>query len=162
MPWNAAYAAYLWLKAAWNLFHCDFTCWHIFICMPTPTTMSTPRLWVFELTCHSMQQNPQLFSSFSFCSVLLCLHQNVCHLLHWYMAKNVCACGCCSVPLQNYLKINGVFSFDFNLIWNLQWLEKYESVYQAGNWLNWFFYINSVTISHSRLGPIKNHYEIPE
>lgn len=36
IPWNAANAAYLRLKAACNIPHCDWllTCWDIFICMP--------------------------------------------------------------------------------------------------------------------------------
>lgn len=52
-PLNVANAAYLRLKAAWNISKCDpcLTCWHILICMPN--TMSTPCLWVSELTTQS-------------------------------------------------------------------------------------------------------------
>lgn len=35
----------------------------------TPTTLSTPRLWVFELTCHPVQQYSLLFTSSCSCSV---------------------------------------------------------------------------------------------
>lgn len=49
MPWNAANAAYLWLKAAWTISRCDklLTCWHISICV-TPNRHFTPKEWMLH------------------------------------------------------------------------------------------------------------------
>lgn len=104
MPWNAAY---LWLKAAWNISHCDWllTCWHIFICMPNTNHHVNPKAVGFWTNVSLNATISTIIHQFLYLWCLLPLHCNVCYFIALvYGEKEFSVLG--PTEKKNYLKIN--------------------------------------------------------